>query len=645
VKLGERLRARLGLVLFAVLALATVAAFSITQHLKTQNPLINGAPRADPPMIDPRFAGVCPNELGKPASYRSTSLGFFLQSKSDDVTVDVIDSEDVKVATMTGSGRYIHAATAAKDNYAYFGWDGKLSDGRYAPDGIYTFRVLLSREARTLAIESSGGTLVSVQVTSSRPTPRVSGVTVNAIPTVHPTTPTYVPSPPTSPVGATPYFTPTHQSVTVHLVPGRYRTGNVLVYRATGNAAKPLELVKTFGINPRIKTADWDGMIDGRPAPAGTYLLGLRVTNSSCTSGRYPVVDDPAPHSTAGAGVNVSYLSAQPPINPVPAGQLASVGVNAGGAAYHWALRRAGQARVIFHGVRSGVGDLRVQMPGAGLYFLTLASDGRRTSVPVVASAVGPRAAAKVLVVLPALSWQGANATDDDSDGLIDTLANGSQVDLERPLVAGLPSGTEDEAALLNFLDAAGDSYDVTTDVALAEGVGPSLRGRSGVLLDGTFSWLPAQLVAKLSHFVTAGGCAFADGIHSLQSAAQISDGTAGGAGPVAGPARPLAVDPFGVRHGTVSPAYGQTIFELTDGLGIFSTAAALEFPRYQVLTPVGGRVSSAGGVADSAVSIVGFKDGSGTVVEVGLPDFGSSLSSDVDSGELLSRVWQVVLN
>jgi hypothetical protein len=31
--------------------------------------------------------------------------------------------------------------------------------------------------------------------------------------------------------------------------------------------------------------------------------------------------------------------------------------------------------------------------------------------------------------------------------------------------------------------------------------------------------------------------------------------------------------------------------------------------------------------------------------VEVGLPDFGSSLSSDVDSGELLSRVWQVVLN
>ena len=638
-RLPDRLPPRLPLALFAVLALATVGAFYITQHLKTKNPLINGGPRADPAVINPRHAGVCPNEVGKEVSFRSTSLGFYLQSKSDNVTVEVVDADGFNVATMAGSGRYVHAGL---NRYAFFSWDGRLSDGRYAPAGTYTFHVVLQHQDRDLPIQTSSGVLASVRVQSRRPRPRVSSVTVNDGTATTATTTT-------TPAGTTPAFTPGHQTLTINLAPGAYISGDVLVYRATGNAAKPLELVKSFGIDPRVRTAVWDGLINGRPAPAGTYLMGLKLTDSACTSGQYPPVDDPAPHSTDGAGVNVSYLSANPPMDPVPAGQPASVGVSTGGASYRWALRRAGQARVIVHGTSSssssgtGTGKLAVRMPSAGLYELTLVSHRRRTTVPLVASAVGKRAAAKVLVVLPALTWQGADPTDDDSDGLIDTLSNGSQINVERPLVAGLPRGVDDEAALLNFLDSESLSYDVTTDVALAEGIGPSLQGRSGVLLDGTFSWLPAQLVAQLRSFVTAGGGAFAAGLRSLESTAEISDGTAG---PIAGPARPLAVDPFGVRHGTVSPADGQIITSLTptDGLGIFSSADALQFPSYQVLTPSRGAVASAGGVADSAVSIVGFHLGNGTVVEAGLPDFGASLDSDVQSGELLSQVWHVVL-
>jgi hypothetical protein len=635
VRLPERLPDRMVLGLFAVLALATVGAFSITQHLKTKNPLYNGSPRADPSVINPRLAGRCLNQANPPklVSFRQTSVGFYLQSKSDNVSVDVINSQDADVATMSGSGRYIKAST----RYSYFHWNGRLANGQFAPDGTYTFHLVLQHQDRNLPITGA-----SVTVQSARPTPKVTAITVSPLgPTVHPTSTTYVPTAPTTPAGTTPTFNPRRQSVTVHLVPGRYRTGNVLVYRATGDSGRPLTLVKTFGINPRVKTARWDGTINGQPAPTGTYLLGEKVTDRACTTGQFPLVTDPAPHSTAGAGVNVSYLSAQPPLTPVPAGQLAAVGVDGGGADYHWALRRAGQGTVIFHGMSTS-SQLRVRMPGAGLYELTLAGGGHRTSVPLVASAVGARAAARVLVVLPALSWQGANATDDDSDGLIDTLSNHSQISLERPLVAGLPRGLDDEAALLNFLDSEGLSYDLTTDVALAEGVGPPLSGRSGVLLDGAFTWLPTQLAAQLTRFVRAGGGAFTDDIRSLERVASLSDGSDG---PVAGPARPLAVDPFGVRHGTVSPAGGQIISSLTtDHLGIFSTAAALQFPSYQVLSPPPGTVLSAGGVADSAVSILGFHLGAGTVVEAGLPAFGSSLSADVDSGELLSRVYQSVL-
>jgi hypothetical protein len=635
VRLPDRLPDRLILGLFAVLALATVGAFSITQHLKTKNPLYNGAPRADPAVINPRLAGRCQNEANppKPVSFRQTSVGFYLQSHSDNVTVTVIDPEGDSdpVATMSGSGRYVHAGL---NKYVYFHWNGRLTDGRYAPDGTYTFHLVLQHQDRNLPITGA-----SVTVQSARPTPKVSAITVNVLPSLTAATTTSSTAP--APAGVTPTFTPEQQNVTLHLVPGKYRSGDVLVYRATGDSSRPLRLVKTFGINPRIRTAVWDGTIDGQPAPAGTYLLGEKVTDRSCTTGQFPLVDDPAPHSTAGAGVNVSYLSAQPPMTPVPAGQLATVGVHAGGVSYHWALRRAGQAKVIFHGV-SRADELRVRMPATGLYELALALPGHRTVVPLVASAVGARAGAKVLVVLPALSWQGANPTDDDSDGLIDTLANGSQISLERPLVAGLPVGLDDEAALLNFLDSEGLSYDLTTDVALAEGVGPALSHRSGVLLDGAFTWLPTQLEAQLMSFVRAGGGAFADDIRSLQSSASLSDGSDG---PIAGPARALAVDPFGVRHGIVSPADGQIISSLaTDHLGIFSTAAALQFPRYQVLTPPHGTVLSAGGVADSAPSILGFGLGSGTVVEVALPDFGSSLVTDVDSGELLSRVYQSVL-
>jgi hypothetical protein len=569
---------------------------------------------------------VCVDAAGQRVSFRRTRVAFYLQSRSDTVYVTVLNAQLAQVATMAGSGRYIRAGTG---RYASFAWNGRMTDGRYAPAGTYTFQVALKQEGRTLPISG-----VSVRVESSRPEPRISSISVgSADPGSQSPTPTRA--------GTTPDFAPGHQTVTLGLAPGQDLGADVLVYRASDRRSVPLKLVKTFGINPQRRTAVWNGMINGLPAPRGTYLIGLAVTDDACTRGQFPRGLDPTPGSTAGSGVNVSYLAASPPMDPVPAGQVAAVPVQVADGNYSWTLRLAGQRRVISQSHGSHGDVLHVRLPRAGLYELHIVSV-ISTTVPLVASAVGPRAAAaKVLVVLPALSWQGANATDDDSDGLIDTLADGSQVSLERPLVAGLPSGIGDEASLLHFLTAQGYRYDVTTDVALAEGVGPSLRGRSGVILDGRFRWLPTQLVGQLRRFAQSGGGVFADGIRSLQAQAQITDGNYG---PIAGPARPMATDPFGVTHGTVSPSDGEIITTFTDGLGLFSTAAALQFPTYQVLEPAGHRLATAAGVSRTAPAVIGFHLKAGTVVEAGLPDFGLSLASDPDSDELLSRVWQVVL-
>jgi hypothetical protein len=632
VRLPERLPVRLPLILFSLLAVASVGAFYLTQHLKIQNPLINGDPRADPAVINPRFAGVCRDAAGEQRSFRATRIGFYLQSKSDTVIVQVVDPEGTPVAQMAGSGRRI-AAGAGK--YAFFSWNGREASGRYAPAGVYSFNVILLHEGRNFPITGQ-----SVRVLSKRPTPRVTEITVNSTSAVGATTATGTSTATTTTTTTTtPSFTPDAQTVSVHFRTARSDIGaDVLVYRSAVNGT--LRLVKVFGANPRKGTAVWDGLIGGRPAPAGTYLIGLSVKDASCTTGHFPLVSDPAPGSTDGAGVNVSYLTASAPLVPVPAGTFAGVGVRSGGAPYSWALRVVGKSTVLERGTSSRT-DLHVRLPDVGLYDLALVADGHRTAVPLVASGVGARANAKVLVVLPALSWQGDNATDGSGDGLIDTLADGGSIGLARPLAAGLPADVVNEAELLSFLDSQHLSYDLTTDVALAEGSGPELIARHGVILDGTFTWLPSEIANPLRGFVAAGGALFAAGLRSLQRQASITT-TAGGE--TAGHASALSPDPFGVTHGAVSPTGEELITELTDQLGILTDVAALSATRYQVLEPAGGRVASAAGVSDAAPTVVGFHLQHGTVVEAGLPDFGSELATDVDARQLLSRVWQVVL-
>jgi FlgD Ig-like domain len=588
---------RLPLAAFAALAAATVGAFFVTQHLKVSTPLIAGAPQPTPAVIDPTGNGCG-------GRYRIARFSFYLLHRADDVAVYVVDQSGTIVRTLA-SGRHMRRKVRTPDGQ--FPWNGREDDGSVAPDGTYYFRVALLHQNRTVQY-----TKTPVQVKTVPPRPTVTSVSPSLIP----------------------------QSSTPVMI--RYRGTEqrgvvVRIYRTDLPGA--LRLVKSFGAGWR--GASWDGRIRQRPAPAGTYLVGLEVTDKACNTGRFPLTMPPPPGSTAHAGITVRYLAAQPPLDPIPAGHTATVYVDARHQPYKWALQRAGARAVLAHGTTRSF-TLAVKLPPrvAGLYVLTLRSGAQRSNVPLVASAAGPAAGSeRVLVVLPALSWQGLNPVDDDGDGLPNTLDNGGPVNLRRPLANGLPAGFLDEASLLAHLDRAHLAYDLTTDLGLLDGIGPGFARHRGVVLAGSERWLPASLGTALHAYVDGGGHVLSLGTDSLRRGATVRGAQA------LHPSAAAAEDIFGARPGAVLTNVRDLITVTGDQLGIFSTTSGVfsGYRSYQQLAPGPAPFASAAGVGGGTAAIAGYRLGHGVVVEIGLVGFGQSLARNVDAQELIARLWQVL--
>lgn len=589
---------RLPLAAFAALAAATVGAFFVTQHLKVSTPLIAGFPKPTPAVISP--AGY-----GCGGSHRVARFSFYLLHRADDVAVYVVDQTGTIVRTLT-SGR--HMRRGVRDPDGLFQWDAREDSGRVAPDGMYYFRVALLHQNRTVEY-----TRVPVTVKSSPPHPVVTGV-----------------SPALIPQGGTP--------AQVRYRGNEQRPGTVRIYRTDPPGAP--RLVKRFRAGWR--GALWDGNIAQRPAPAGTYLFGLEVTDAACNSGEFPPAIPPVPGSTPHAGITVRYLAAEPPLDPIPAGSRATVYVDARHQPYTWTLQRPGVRRALAHGAgRSFTLSVRLPPRTPGLYMLSLRSGPHHTSVPLVASAPPgpPGAPRRILVVLPALTWQGLNPVDDDGDGLPNTLSAGGPVSLHRPLADGLPAGFTDEAALLSHLDGAHLGYQLTTDLALVDGTGPALAAHRAVVLAGSERWLPGTLGRALRDYVQTGGRVLSIGSGSLQRGVTVQGGQA------LRPSAPAPEDIFGVRRGPVVSTARELITVSQDALGIFSnTSGALPgYRSYEQLAPGTAPFASAAGVGGQAASVAGFPLGRGVVVEIGLEGFGTSLAHNVDAQELIARLWQVL--
>lgn len=597
---------RLPLIAFAALVGATVAAFFITQHLKVSTPLVTGIRGPTAAVFNPLHGVGCGDP---PVDHRRTAISFFLLHRSDDVDVYVVDQSGTIVRTLAAG---VHMQGGTNPKRKLFVWNGREDTGRTAPDGVYYIRVALIHQGRTVTLSNSAGP-IPVKVKTRPPAPVVKSVT--------------------------PHLVPNGSSMRVRIVYGgnQGRGGTVQIYR-TDLPGKPRP-VKSFLTPWKGNSAIWDGRINQQPAPAGTYLVGLDVTDAACNTGHFPRQLPPAPGSTPGAGLSVRYLAAEPPLDAVPAGSRAVVYVDSRHRPYRWSLLRIGTRKPVASGRSSGYA-LRVPVSPsrAALYELSLKSGAHSTSVPLLAHAARP---ARVLVVLPALTWEGLNPLDDNGDGLPNTLSSGQTVELRRPLVDGLPAGLTDEAALLSYLDSSHHSYDLTTDLGLIDGAAPRLAGHRLVILAGTEEWLPRSLMEALRSYVAGGGHVLSLGIGSLLRTVTISGSHAGT------PTAASATDALGARPRPVVTRNSEFIGVLTDGLGLFSTTSGVfsGFGSYQPFAPdvSGEQVASEAGVGSTTPSVIGYRLGHGTVVDIGLPGFASRLAHDVDAKELIDQVWTVL--
>lgn len=611
---------RLPAVAFGLLAVATVGAFFLTQHLKTIPPLVfNSQPI--PAAFDPVAGRICTNSKGK-LDYRRTEITI-QPSHSDSVGVYVVNSESetAPVIRTLSSGTEM----AANSKHSFF-WDGRQDNGEIAPAGKYFFRVTLLHQGRTIPITAA------VQVVTQPPNARVLNVTRlgESGKTTGPTV-----------------FTPPHGTLKISYTKGDYRRLWINIYR-TDVAGKPVRVAHFPASDPTGTWARWNGEVNDQPAPAGTYLVGLTAQNAACDQATWPLVMPPAAGTTSGAGVTIRYLAVTPPLTPTVSGSRASVAVDSPAAAFTWTMHRSGTSKELAHGSGpAGATHIQVRMPRheAGLYTLVVRSGSQSAAVPLVASKAGRAASrARVLVVLPMLTWIGNSPVDDTGDGLPDTLSTGDAVSLDRPLVHGPPRSLIGDARLLDYLNARHMSYQLTTDVALSENEGPSLTDRWGVVLPEGTDFLPASLADHnqgLPAFVRGGGRVLALGTGTLMGTSAISGYPANPR--ASAPTKPKT-DLFGATRGPLTGTHTELITELADDLHLFGDVVAFNgYSHYQPIEPPAGVGVSAAGIASGSPAIVGFPVGSGTVVEVGLPNFGASLAHDVDSQELLGNVWQLL--
>jgi hypothetical protein len=279
---------RLPVAAFVALAIATAAAFFFIQHLKVSTPLIAGAPSPHPATINPVSGGICPypGPHGKPipTSFREMKISFYLLNRNDDVDVFITKPDGAVVDTIATD---VPMVAKPRPKRRQFIWNGRLSDGRVAPDGTYDVKVALLHQGRSYVIaDASTGTVLPVTVLTTPPAIRITSVT--------------------GPGGERPAVIPASAgaSVTIHYSGTGKLRPQIQIYRTSADGT--LHLVKTYSATKSNGTSVWNGTLTHlRPAPPGTYVVGLRFKDASCTLARWPASLHPAPGSTAHARVTV----------------------------------------------------------------------------------------------------------------------------------------------------------------------------------------------------------------------------------------------------------------------------------------------------------------------------------------------------
>jgi hypothetical protein len=269
-----------------------------------------------------------------------------------------------------------------------------------------------------------------------------------------------------------------------------------------------------------------------------------------------------------------------------------------------------------------------------------------RVALPLVvqgrARRGGSARRARVLVVLPAIAWQGANPVDDDANGFADTLDGSSSVGVARPFAFGrLPAALGRETApLMRLLQTQGVRYDLTTDLALARGHGASLAGHAGVLFAGSERWLTERLDAELRDYVEAGGHVVSFGTDAFRRTVRLT------ATELADPSAAQRANVFGEQTAPSSSAAAPLVVD-SDELGLFRASDGFiglftRFERQQALVS-GARVLSAAGRDPKHPAFVAYRLGRGTVVRAGTPQWARATATDTEVAAVTRATWDLL--
>jgi hypothetical protein len=594
-------------VVFALLVCATFGAFFVTQRLKRTPPAIQD-------LTANRF--FSPNRDGRFDRARVT----FRLKRGDDVTVTVVDRDENQIREFPR--RYVPADTKVR-----YRWAGTEDDGSRVPDGRYRVRVGLRRQGRSILLP------VTIRLDTTPPRPRVISIGPQR---------STVPAPELLPRrGGGP--------IEAHFTLAGGRRPLAQVFRTEPFSAQP---ITELAVDEGGTSARWDGTVRGRRVRPGTYVVAISARDQAGNIGSSP--PRLPPRAQRGAqlpgrgGVTVRYVAVQPPLAPVPAGALTGFGVDTRGERYRWTLRRPGERRPLRRGTKTKA-RLAVHAPRgrSGVYLLDVRTQRHHAVVPFPVQA---REREHVLVVLPAMSWLGRDPLDDDGDGLADTLERGVAVRRARVFArTGLPDGfAEKVAPALIYLDRHRLRYDVTTDLALATGHGPQLKGHRGVLLAGDERWLAPNVGLSLRRFVSRGGRLVSLGTDSLRRQVRVTPRR------LIEPTAPAPADLFGARLRAIVRRPVSLLVFPGDSIGLFQGGGGLlaggsglftGYRSYEETDSIGPRakLAAAAGERTGRPVIVGVRFGRGLVIRTGLPEFASRLSRDPESAGLMRRMWEIL--
>jgi hypothetical protein len=593
---------RLVSVVFGVLVLATLGAFVATQRLKRSTPFVERVYYYGPCI---RRAGSCSRGTFSPVSaWPAIKLRFQLPKRQTGVTVAIVNDSGDEVRTLADD------RTLRRGRHIYT-WNGRDNAGVVVPDGPYRLRVTLRGQGRALTAPRT------IRVDTRPPVARIRSV-----------------APPI-------------------VLPGSPNMGELhLRYSGPANPPPVIRIWRTDLPKPTpvatLPTGRGQPVRRGRqsakwPVPQladGVYAVSVTVTDEAGNQGSSPSRLPPTRSvAVPGSGFSVQYLTVRGPLEPVRAGDVARFEIGPIARRLRWNLSPAGPGAAIARGDGDGR-TLRVRVPkdaSTGLYLLRVQAAGHRALVPLVVRRHNVKG---VLVVLPAMTWQGLNQVDDDNNGFSNLLSAGDSVRIDRPFAHGLPPAglNEQVIPLLRFLERERVPYELTTDLALARGTGPGIAGRPGVLFAGDETWLTDDFGLKLRDYVDKGGRVASFGTDAFRRLVSLGPGT------LQDPTEPERANIFGEQTSETTIEQAPMAVNPGSELGLLSGTDGFfgQFEQFEQEDRLvsGTQLLESAGRDPKHPAFVAYKLGNGIVVRVGTPQWASQLATDPELTSVTRHIW-----